>query len=316
MELFLATFIFLISLVGLVQGSRYFLMGAERIGFAIGLAPLAIGIFIIGFATSLPELASVISAVFQNHLSLPTTIIIGSNIVNILIILGVAALLFTRIDIEYHTLRRSLLFLVFIVGVFLIIVLDGTIVFFEGVILSLLFVLYLLYKIKEIQQRAKNLKKVSVPPKKVIDMITSFVMFVVGGVFIFLGAKFLISSAIEISQILQVAEEFIGLTAIAIGTSTPELAVAIHAFKEKKSAIAIGGIIGSSIFNLTLVLGVGAILSPLSLDTATLATAMPMMIFAMSLLVFFAILKRIYMWEGVIFLSLYLLFILKLIGII
>lgn len=291
-------------------------MGAERIGFAIGLAPLAIGIFIIGFATSLPELASVISAVFQNHLSLPTTIIIGSNIVNILIILGVAALLFTRIDIEYHTLRRSLLFLVFIVGVFLIIVLDGTIVFFEGVILSLLFVLYLLYKIKEIQQRAKNLKKVSVPPKKVIDMITSFVMFVVGGVFIFLGAKFLISSAIEISQILQVAEEFIGLTAIAIGTSTPELAVAIHAFKEKKSAIAIGGIIGSSIFNLTLVLGVGAILSPLSLDTATLATAMPMMIFAMSLLVFFAILKRIYMWEGVIFLSLYLLFILKLIGII
>jgi cation:H+ antiporter len=290
--------VFVVSLMLLYRSSEWFTEGSVKLASRIGVSKFIIGVVIAGFGTSLPELATSVYAAFAGSSGVAVGNAVGSNITNIALVLGLACLVGSvkvRRDIE---LREGLiaLFIMFFASIFLIH--NRDLVRQEGLLFIAVFVAYLFWALKNpINHRdPRSQGKLS---RSIIGIMGGL-----GGVL--LGSALLVSSAVAIARFLGVPEAVIGLTMVAVGTSLPELAVALVAAKKGYPTIVLGNIIGSNIMNMLLVLGAASIVAPLTVGPEIFGMALPMMLFLSFLLVIFMRAWEELRWEkGVLFLGLY-----------
>ena len=243
----------------LVKGADWFVDGASGLARKLGIPQLVIGLTIVAMGTSLPEAAVSISAALRGNAEITIGNIVGSNILNILIILGVTALIAT-LKVAASTVRYEIPFM--IVATFVLLWLGytgGQVTWLEGVILWVLFLLYLRYlymmakKGKEEEREAEQLSTA-----KIIGLILA------GVVMIAAGSNFAVEGASNLAKALGISQRFIGLTIVAFGTSLPELVTSVSAARKHNADIAIGNIVGSNIFNILFIVGTTALITPVT----------------------------------------------------
>jgi len=322
--------IFIVSMVVLVKGADWLLSSAEKIGLAAGLSPFIVGVTIVGIGTSFPELVSCLAAVLKGVTEIVPANAIGSNIANILLVVGLSAVIGRRLVVTKSLIDLDLPLLAIGTVLLLGVVWDRQVTFYESLLLIVTYGIYLLYTVlhKEednsmetaeiLPDRQTRRKHIVLPKKKNISRpkiaAKDFIFLVAGIIGLTLGAKYLIDSVIKLSELLNIGTGVIAITAVALGTSLPELLVSIKAAWQKKSEVALGNIFGSNVFNSLIVIGIPGLFKTLSLDGQTFSIGVPVMALTTLLFVISGISRRIHIWEGAFYLSLYIFFIAKLFG--
>lgn len=269
----------LISIFSLFVGSLLLYFGAEWIikgGVSIsnkfGISKLVIGLTVVAFGTSLPELLVSLIAVFENSPSLAIGNVVGSNIANVGLVLGISTLIFP-ISINYAPIRRDLFIYLCSCALFILFVFDGRISRFEGGFLFIGLLFYLIVCIKNpIDDQSDGENKLE------FSMFKSAV-YVLAGIFaLSFGANFFVDGAIYLARFFGISEVVIGMSVVALGTSLPELATSAMAAFKKQSSISVGNIVGSNIFNILSILGITALFRPIDSPTNILNFEMPFMV--------------------------------------
>lgn len=317
--------IFVVSLIVLVKSADWLIGSAEKIGLAAGLSPFIVGVTIISLGTSFPELITALFAAYKGVTDVVVSSAIGSNIANILLVVGVSAIVGRKLVVTKSLIDLDLPLLAIGTVLLLGVVWDKQITFGESLLMIVTFGVYLLYtvlyegiakesdEVSEVlpsrKERRKAAQKEPVRPKLAVK---DFVFLFTGITGLAFGSKYLIDALINLSEALNIATGVIAITAVALGTSLPELFVSVKAAFQKKSEIALGNIFGSSVFNSLVVIGFpGLFFSPLEIDEQTFLIGVPTMALATLLFVISGISRRIHIWEGAFFLSVYILFIAK-----
>ena len=252
----LQVFILLVGFLLLVKGADWFVEGAAGIAKKLGIPQLIIGLTIVAMCTSMPEAAVSITAALQENAGITIGNIVGSNILNILIILGVTALI-TNVAIQKSTLYYEIPYMIAITIVLMIFgITGGEITFIEGIIFWLLFIVFLGY-LFVMSKKGNSQEDEEV---KDIPVWKCILFMLVGGVMVVKGSDFAVSGASAIARFFGMSERFIGLTIVAFGTSLPELVTSVTAAKKGNAGIAIGNIVGSNIFNILFVIGTTALI--------------------------------------------------------
>ncbi|MBR6549284.1 MAG: calcium/sodium antiporter [Clostridia bacterium] len=252
-----------VGFVLLVKGADWFVEGASGIADKFGIPQLVIGLTIVAMGTSAPETAVSITAALKGNADVSVGNVVGSNILNVLIILGISAVI-TSIAVAKTTIRYEIP--IMLGATFLLLGLGMTgnsITLWEGIVFLGCFALYLLYMfvmVKKGQMQAEKIESASVPLWRLL------LMMVVGLGLVVWGSDITIDAATKIAQIAKLSDKFIGLTVVALGTSLPELVTSVVAAKKGKADIAIGNIVGSNIFNILFVLGISALIVPVTFD--------------------------------------------------
>lgn len=259
MEMLIQLGILAIGFVMLVKGSDWFVDGASSIATKFGIPQLVIGLTIVAMGTSAPEAAVSITAAFHGNADITIGNIVGSNILNILIILGICGLISPMI-VQKSSILVDIPVTIAITLVLLWLGWDGTISRVDGIILQLLFFAYLAYLFISMKKNKNASDSCEVPRE--MPVVKSLIFLVVGLVVIVLGSRFAVDAASAIARILGLSERFIGLTIVALGTSLPELFTSAMAALKKNSDIAIGNIVGSNIFNILMVVGLSGLIIP------------------------------------------------------
>ncbi|WP_366655498.1 calcium/sodium antiporter [Fodinicurvata sp. EGI_FJ10296] len=300
----------LLGLILLVAGGDALVRGAVALARRFGISPLLIGLTLVGFGTSTPELVTSIQAAFAGSPGIAVGNVVGSNIANILLILGVAAVISPLVVARAAFLRDgtvSVLVAVLCVGMILV----GDLGRVVGLVSVGLLAAYVIYTYRA--------ERVGSSPSAVVHQSEATLAepgprsvwvaaaFTVGGlVLTIVGARFLVSGAIDLSQAAGVPETVVGLTVVAIGTSLPELVTSIIAALRRQSDVALGNIIGSNIYNVLGILGVTAIVHPISVPPSIAAVDVWVMLAATLGMVAFAVTgSRISRAEGGIFVAAY-----------
>lgn len=257
-------FLLVIGFTMLVKGADWFVDGSAGIAKKLGIPQLVIGLTIVAMGTSAPEAAVSINASIKGNSGIAIGNVVGSNILNILIILGISAVLATM-AIQKSTLKYEIPYMIFVTVVLIVLgISDEYVTRMEGVILWVLFLVYLAYLFKLAKQGADEDSIENRPGWKLcISMI-------VGGAIVVWGSDITVDSATAIAQMIGLSERFIGLTIVALGTSLPELVTSVVAARKGNADIAIGNIVGSNIFNILFVIGTASIISPVKYDSVFL----------------------------------------------
>lgn len=261
-DVIISVIFLVIGFAGLIKGSDIFVDSASQIAAKLKVPLIVIGLTIVAFGTSAPEAAISITSALQNNAGIAVGNVLGSNIMNILLILGISALI-CRLPVKKTTFIYEIPFVAFITAVLLLIgYIGGSVNRIDGVILTVLFALFLVYLFRLSKSGDKSLAE-DVPEIDENASIPKMIIFVIVGIaMVVLGSDFTVSGATKIAKILEIDDRIIGLTVVAFGTSLPELVTCIQAARKRKADIAIGNIIGSNIFNILFVLGISALVSP------------------------------------------------------
>lgn len=245
-----------VGFIMLMKGADWFVEGSAGIAKKLGIPQLVIGLTIVAMGTSAPEAAVSINASLKGNSGIAIGNVVGSNILNILIILGVSAILAT-IAIQKSTFCYEIPFMIFVTIVLIALGMTGEYVTrVEGVILWVLFIVYLLYLFRLAKKGTEEENAENRPVWKL------FIYMVIGGVLVVWGSDVTVDSATAIAKVIGLSERFIGLTIVALGTSLPELVTSVVAARKGNADIAIGNIVGSNIFNILFVIGTAAIIAP------------------------------------------------------
>ena len=240
----------------LIKGADWFVEGSAGIAKKMGIPQLVIGLTIVAMGTSAQEAAVSINASLKGNAGIAIGNVVGSNILNILIILGISAVLATM-AIQKSTFCYEIPFMIFVTVVLIALGMTGEYVTrVEGVILWVLFIVYLLYLFRLAKQGSEEEHSEDRPVWKLL------VFMILGGVLVVWGCDVTVDSATEITKVIGLSERFIGLTIVALGTSLPELVTSVIAAKKGNADIAIGNIVGSNIFNILFVIGTASIIAP------------------------------------------------------
>lgn len=323
--------IFLLSLAILVKSADLFVENAEKIGLAFKISPFIIGVTIVAIGTSFPELASSLVAVFKGASEIVVANALGSNIANILLIVGLSAIVARRLIVTRSLIDLDAPLLATATVLFGFTMWDRKIVFGEGILLVLAFVIYFLYTIHQKRDDEETPELVEVLPSRIerrrkameenkksgsLQKISfgNFFFLILGVIGLALGANYTIEAVLKLSELLKINTSFIAITAVAVGTSLPELVVSIKAAIKKKYEIALGNVFGSNVFNALLVVGIPALIKPLAVDELTFSIGFPFLVVSTLLFIISGISRRIHLWEGAMYLLIYVLFVVKLIG--
>jgi len=306
-NVFVWSAIFIGSLGVLVKASDYFTKASEKIGKFIGIPSFITGVTIVAIGTSLPELVSSIIAVLKNSSEIVIGNVLGSNITNIFLILGLAGIVGRKIKISFELIHVDLPFLAGSAFFILVTLLDGKFSFLEALLSVVAISIYLFYTISTVKKKEKN----SQSKKEKINLST-FLILLVSGFFVYLGAKYTIESVIKLSEILNIAKEVIVASFVALGTSLPELTVSLVAAKKGNSEIAVGNILGSNIFNSFGVMGISGIVGTLLTTKIVLNFLLPISTLATLLYFFITQDKEITKWEGMLLLIFYIFYFVRL----
>ena len=254
--MFLQVIILLAGFLFLVKGADWFVEGAASIAKKLGIPQLIIGLTIVAMGTSMPEAAVSITAAINKNAGITIGNVVGSNILNIFIILGITAVI-TNVAIQRSTLLYEIPFMTVITIVLLIFGITGSeVTFIEGVIFWILFLIYLGY----LFVMAKKGNDQEEAEAKDNPVWKCMLLMVIGGILVVKGSDFAVSGATEIARYFGMSERFIGLTIVALGTSLPELVTSVTAARRGNAGIAIGNIVGSNIFNILFVIGTTALI--------------------------------------------------------
>ena len=250
-----------VGFIMLIKGADMFVDGASKVAVKLKVPLIVIGLTIVAFGTSAPEAAISITSACQDNAGIAVGNVIGSNIMNILIILGISAL-FAVLPVKKTTFRYEIPFVVFITVVLLLLGLDGNVSFFDALVLVGLFVAFFVYLIF-LAKKGEGGGEDEVAPLTEKDTVPKMILFILLGLaMIVFGSDFTVTGATKIAEAIGVDSRLIGLTIVAFGTSLPELVTSITAAKKNAADIAVGNIIGSNIFNILFVLGIAGLVSP------------------------------------------------------
>lgn len=327
MDLFIWIAVFIIALVVLVKGADWFVESSEVFGLAIGLSPFIVGVTIVAIGTSLPELLTSLFAVFSDATEIAAANAVGSNIANILLILGISAIMAGKLVIKRSLIDIDLPIFFVVSILFFGVAMDGVINWKEAIILLIAYLVYFIYSSlqregkeesrevsilpnrEERRHQTKEMKDLEKNPRINWKVILFFILGIVG---LYVGSKYVVEATLKISEIAQIAPAIVAITAVAVGTSLPELIVSVQAARKGKHEIAIGNVFGSNIFNILVVVGLPAMIKNLTIDPGTLTLGIPVMVIASLFFVISGISQRIHKWEGAMYLIFYLFFIGKL----
>lgn len=259
----------ILGLILVLKGADLFVDSASALAQRFNLSELAIGLTIVAFGTSAPELVVNVFASVQNHQEIVLANILGSNNFNVFIILGLAGII-TPLSVQSNTAWKEIPFLLFTAFVLFFLLNnplflsaeDRVLNRLEGIILLFLFLLFLFYVYKQLKTDRSTAKL----QKKEFPMFKIILFFILGLGGLVMGGKLVVQNAIKLATIFHVSEKIIGLTIVSVGTSLPELATSIVAAAKKNNDIAVGNIIGSNIFNILLILGLSSIINPIAYD--------------------------------------------------
>lgn len=266
----------LLGLVLLYYGSEWLVRGTAQTAMALLIRPIIIGMTIVAFATSAPELMVSLLASSKGSSGISVGNIIGSNVINIALVLGASAIV-KPLNVNRQIVKRELPYMVAASLLFWMLCLDGDIGKIDGIILLSVLATFLGYSIlnaKENSNNQKNRRKTSAK-----DYLFYGFLIVVGLTALATGADLVVKSAIKIAQSLGFSEIFIGLTIVAFGTSLPELATSVVAVAKNQSDISLGNVVGSNLFNICLVMGSVGLFSPMSIDSQLNRFDFPFMLF-------------------------------------
>lgn len=306
--------VLIISLAALIKASDYFTESAEKIGLFFGMSPFIVGVTIVALGTSLPELITCIIAVLEQSSEIVIGNVVGSNIANIFLVFGITAIVGKKMTITHNIVKVDLPFLAGSALLLAVTGWDGDFNRIEALLSIVAFVSYLLYtantrekreniEIKEEIREAANESRLA---------WTTWIILFISAVFIYLGAKYTVLSIIKLSEILNIGKEVIAVSAVALGTSLPELAVTVSAARKGKTGIAVGNVLGSNIFNSLAVMGIPALLGTLVIPPSIIAFSLPVMLIATFLFILITQDKEVSQWEGWLLLVFYVFFIGKL----
>lgn len=254
MEILIQLILLVIGFVLLIKGADIFVDGSSGIAAKFGIPQLVIGLTIVAMGTSAPEAAVSISAALKGSADITIGNIVGSNILNILIILGISSVI-VPLAVARSTIRYEIPFMILITVLLALLGLDGSINIIDGIIFLAAFAAYLTYLFlmaKKEKQEEETPEDISAP-KAVIFIILGLGM-------IILGSNFTVDAASAIAKALGLSERFIGLTIVALGTSLPELFTSVSAARKGNADIAIGNIVGSNIFNILFIIGISTLI--------------------------------------------------------
>lgn len=301
--------ILIAALYVLIRGADLFVEGAKQIGAAFGMSAFAIGVLIVGLGTSLPELASSIAAVLADTTEIVTANAVGSNITNILLIVGVLAMLGGPVMINKNLLKTELPIFFIATVHFVASIWDGMIDRIEAFLLFGTLCAYIWYLFSSSNQAKKEME---VKPETKKITIRSVVFVVLGVAAVLGGAHYTVEMAVNIAGGLSVPIGLVSIGAIAIGTSLPELFVSLQALKNKETDMAIGNIFGSNAFNILMVVGIPGIIMPLEVGRVVMDLGIWILVAASLILFVTGLARQVQQWEGVAMILFFCFFLVKL----
>lgn len=263
----------LIGFILLIKGADVLVDGSSAIAKKFGISNVVIGLTVIAFGTSMPELIVNIIASIQGNSDIGMGNVVGSNIANILLILGLAAL-FSTLKVNSSIIKKEIPFSI-LASVALFILINSSIIngagkdglMRSGGLILILFFCIFLYYIFSVAKKDEVLEKEGTKIKDISQPL-SIVMIIGGIVALFFGGKFIVDGAVVIASSLGLSQALIGLTIVAVGTSLPELAASVVAARKNQADMAIGNVVGSNIFNILWILGISAVINPLDYNPA------------------------------------------------
>jgi len=310
--------IFVSGLILLIYSSGFLIQSSVKLSFLLRLAPLFIGIIIVAFGTSAPELAVGITAALKHQKAIALGNIVGSNISNIGLILGLCAI-FMPLKINKDIFKKELPIMILSTALLYVFSLDRILSRIDGLVFVVLFIIFCFISFKSARTSEYHQEVAGFKFNKILKGINSKPLI---GVFIFVsiilviwGANLMVKSGVNIAHIFGISPWVIGITVFAVGTSLPELAASMAASVKKVSSIGVGNIVGSNIFNILLVLGAVSLIRPITIDTSSvLVFEMPaLLLFNILLVIFMRTSFKISRIEGFILLASYVTFIIVLI---
>lgn len=293
----------LVGFIFLIKGADLFVEGSSSIAKKFKIPSMIIGLTIVAMGTSAPEASVSItsSLIGQNDMSVAN--VVGSNFFNILVVLGVSSL-FSKLPVKESTIKNDVPFLIFVSILTLIFGIDFNITRLEGVIFLGIFIWFILSLIKQANQNKENEDTVNeLPMSKTVFYI------ILGLAGIILGGDITVDSASAIATQFGLSENLIGLTIVAVGTSLPEFVTSVIATRKGETEIAIGNVVGSNIFNILFVLGVAAMLSPMTISVEAIIDIIFMIIITILLFINMKQEKFILKKHGIFYILIYLAYI-------
>jgi cation:H+ antiporter len=292
---------FILLLIGfllLIKGADYFVDSASAIARKFHIPSMIIGLTIVSIGTSLPELSVSLTSALIGKNDLAVANVVGSNIFNILMGLGVTSII-SKLPIEKNTIENDIPFLNIIGSILLMMMLNLALSRFEGILLIGLLIGFLFYIIKPVLNNKEESKEESKLSFKTI------LLGILGVVGIILGGDMVVDSASNIAKMFGMSQNLIGLTVVAVGTSLPEFVTSVIAGIKGENEIAIGNIIGSNIFNILMILGISSIISPIVISFISVIDIMFMIAIGILLYVFVVKSKTLKRYQGIVFIFLY-----------
>ncbi len=305
------------GLVVLVIGADLLVRGASRLALRFGISPLVIGLTVVAFGTSAPELAVSVQSGFDGQADIAVGNVVGSNIFNVLAVLGLSALI-APLVVHQQLVRFEVPLVVGLSVLVLLMTRDGRIGLLDGLLLVSGLVAYTALVVRQSRREAAAVeaeyaREFGAAPSGWLARLPVQIALILAGLgLLVLGASWLVDSAVAIARALEISEAVIGLTIVAAGTSFPELATSVVATIRGERDIAVGNVVGSSVFNLLGILGIAALATPggLAVAPGLIYFDIPVMIaVAFACLPIFASGNRIARWEGALFLVYYAIYI-------
>lgn len=291
----------------LIGGAELLVRGASALALRLGISPLVIGLTVVAIGTSAPELAVSVQAALTGKADLAVGNVVGSNIFNVLFILGLSALIVPLV-VARQVVRVEVPLMVGASVLLLVLALDGQVRRWEGALLAAGMAAYLVYAIVEGRRESAGEPSAPGATGLLARLPVQLVLIGAGLALLVLGARWLVGGAVAIAQFFGLSEAVIGLTIVAAGTSLPEVATSVVAALRGQRDIAVGNVVGSNIANILLILGVAALVTPDGLSVAPAIARFDLLVMlavALACLPIFFTGHRIARWEGGLFLAYY-----------
>ena len=305
-----------IGFVLLIKGADFFVEGSSSVAKRLHVPSIIIGLTIVAMGTSLPETAVSVSASLAGNNELAVSNVVGSNIFNLMVVIGVCAILAT-VNVARETIRRDIPLSLICAGLLMLLGIVGlgdktgmTLGHLDGVLFIVLFACYIIYMVRTAMKASKEGKKVEIEGGsdeeiKLVSVPVSILFIIGGAVAIAVGGDVTVDAASRIASDLGMSQTLIGLTIVSIGTSLPELVTSIVAARKNEVDMALGNAIGSNIFNILMVLGIASAISPISIITENIIDLCVLIVFTICAWIFAGTKKKIGRAEGLCMVALY-----------
>ena len=276
--------IFIIAMGGLIFGADFIINQSERIALRFNISEFVIGSTLVALGTSLPEMAASIAASANGKADMAVANAVGSNIMNITLVLATIFIISKRFDSNRDFFAKDSIWAMMPVMLFLLMSIDGTISTFDGILLLAVMIAYIMFLFED--ANSLDMEEIDEDLKNNFSWLSSIPLLIVGFLFVIVGAHFAVDSASSIAKSFGVSEWVIGILLISFGTSLPELIISVSAALKGKVEMAIGNIIGSNLANITVVIGASALINELNFSLAEYAFDISLMVVATIMLVY------------------------------